>query len=133
MYVPNDANTYLPGTIAIPSALEIIGMTNSYPMVVTIVYNAVSQSNSYQFGQLVRITVPIQYGMFQANGLEAKVLANVNDQITLDVDSRQFDVFTLSSIKGITPPSLSPAGARNLTLDNTTRLVPFQSLNDRGN
>lgn len=126
-------NTYLPGTIAIPSSLVVTAITNSYPMVVTVVVNAITEANTFQQGQLVRLTVPITYGMFQANGLIGQVISNISNVITLDLDSTRFDIFTVPSGVVLTPASLAPNGARNLTIDNTTRLVPFQSLNNRGN
>jgi len=118
-----EANTYLPGTLVIPGSLLISNMTNAYQMVVTIVDSAV---NSYVVGQLVRFTVPKNYGMIQANGLTGEI-TNIN---ALD-----FDVFTvpptLSAVEK--PASLSPAGSRNLVINNNTQRVPFQNLNNIGN
>lgn len=129
----NIYNVYLPGTITIPSSLEIINITNSYPMIVSVVVNSLIEANEYQLGQLVRLTVPITYNMIQANGLVGRVLSNISNEITLDLDSTQFDLFVIPSSPVLTPASLAPSGARNLTLDNTTLRVPFQSLNNYGN
>lgn len=133
MSVPNDSNTYLAGTIQIPSSIVITAITRSFPMVVTVSVQPLTESNTYQTGQLVRLTVPITYKMIQADGLVGQILSVAGSDLTLDIDSTLFDPFVVPSGNVIQPASLAPDGSRNLTLDNQTRLVPFQSLNDRGN
>lgn len=133
MTVPNNANTYLPGTIQIPSSIVITAITNSYPMLVTVSLQPLTEANTYQAGQLVKLFVPITYHMFQADGLIAQIIDVTGSVFTLDVNSTNFDIFTVPSGNVLQPASLAPNGSRNLTLDNQTRLVPFQSLNDRGN
>lgn len=131
---PNNSDTYLPGTIQIPSSMVITGITNSYPMIVTAVLNTVTEANTYVPGQLLKLFVPNAYGMFQANGLVGRIIGVSGLNFSLDIDSRQFDVFvTPPSTTMIQPPSFAPAGSQNLTLDNTTSQVPFQSLNNKGN
>lgn len=132
MNVPNNANQYLPPTIAIPSALEITNITRSNPMVVTVTSNS-DQVNTYQTRQVVKLLVPMTFKMFQANGLQAEILSVDDDEITLAVDSTNFDTFVVPSGDVVQPASLSPAGSRNLQYDNNTRQVPFQSLNNIGN
>ncbi|MCC7159851.1 MAG: hypothetical protein IT281_09955 [Ignavibacteria bacterium] len=129
--MPN-ANTYLPGTLVIPGSLLISNMTQNVQMVVTVVD---SEVNSYVVGQLVRLTVPNPYGMKQANGLTGKITNISGLDFTLDIDSTYFDTFTtpLTLSKVEKPASLSPAGSRNLQIDNNTQRVPFQSLNNIGN
>lgn len=131
MTIPNDANTYLPGVIAIPSALTITAITKTYPMVITVSVNVETESNSYQEGQLVRLSVPITFGMFQANGLIAKILDVTGSNISVDINARQFDTFSDPNNGQIS--TLAPSGSRNLQLDNNTANVPFQSLNNIGN
>lgn len=133
MTIPNDVNYYLPGTIQIPSSLVITEITKAYPMVVTVIVNDVSEAETYIPGQLVKLFVPITYKMFQANGIQAKILSINNLDFALDVDSRQFDTFVVPASGQSQPASLSPAGSRNLEFSNTTGQVPFQSLNNRGN
>jgi hypothetical protein len=130
---PNNANTYLPGTIQIPSALNITAISNSYPMVVTAEVNPITESNNYVVGQVVRLTVPRTYGMFQAHNLQGQIIAIDGLDFSLNLDSRQFDVFSVPTGNVEQPASLSPAGSRNLQFNNNTGQVPFQSLNDRGN
>lgn len=132
MVFPN-TNTYLPGVIEIPSSLNIVAVTKTYPMLVTIVVNAVTESNSYITGQLVRFTVPITYGMFQLNGLVGKILAVSGSDLSIDIDSRGFDTFVVPSITALQPASLAPSGSRNKEFSNSTRNLAFQSLNNIGN
>lgn len=126
-------NLYLPGVIAIPSSLVITAISNSYPMACTVVVNSVTESNTYISGQLVRLFIPYVYGMYQANGLQGIILSNVGSTITLDIDSRGFDVFSVPSGNTEQPASMAPAGSRNLQFSNLTNQVPFQSLNNIGN
>lgn len=133
MTVPNNANTYLPGVIQIPSTLEITAITQSYPAVTTISIDAITASNTYIAGQLVRLNIPYPYGMQQAAGQQVKILSNVGSNITLDMDSRNFDPFIVPSGNVSQPASMAPAGSRNLQYNNSTDFVGFQSLNNRGN
>lgn len=130
--MPN-ANEYLPGTIQIPSALLITAITQASPMVITVFVNPVTESNTYIIGQLVRLTVPRPYGMFQANGLTGKIIGTGVSTITLNIDSRLFDTFVIPSGNVTQPASLAPAGSQNLEFTNLTNQVGFQSLNNRGN
>lgn len=126
-------NKYLPGVISIPSSLVITAITRSYPMECTITVNDVTQANTYIEGQLVRLFVPYPYGMFQANGLQGKILSNLGSVITLDIDSIGFDEFSVPPTGQIQPASMAPSGSRNLQYNNTTDQVGFQSLNNIGN
>lgn len=126
-------NTYLPGVIAIPSALTITALTNAYPAVATISVNTATEANTYIAGQLVLLNIPATYGMFQANGQTVKILDVSGNDLTLDLNTSEFDVFTVPSGNVLQPATIAPSGSRNLTLDNTTGQVPFQSLNNIGN
>ncbi len=132
MSYPNDANQYLPGVIAIPSAIAITAITKARQMVVTVSVDSLSESNTYVAGQSVRLTVPYGYGMWQADGLVGNVVSVAGSDITLDIDSTLFDTFSVPS-SGQKPASLAPNGSRNLTLGNNQGQVPFQSLNNAGN
>ena len=125
-------NQYLPGVIQIPSMLLITGITRSYPMIVTFTVPSTG-SNTYVIKQLVRLTVPRTWGMYQANGLTGQILAIDSTTMNLDIDSNYFDAFVDGSNTSETPASLAPAGSRNLEFNNTSRQVPFQSLNNSGN
>ncbi len=120
-------NVYLPPSPVVPGFLLISAITNTYPMVVTIIN---SIYNTYVVGQLVTLTVPNSYGMFQANEKTAPILYIDGTNFYLDLDSRKFDVFVIPSPSTLPPPSrpasLAPGGSRNIY--NSTQ-EPFQSLN----
>ena len=133
MTIPNDANIYLPGVIAIPSSLTLIAISNAFPAIATVSVNPITESNTYIPGQLVRLNIPVTYGMYQANGLTVKINEVNGNDLTLDLNTSHFDVFTVPSGNVLQPATIAPSGSRNLTLDNTTGQVPFQSLNNIGN
>ena len=126
------ANQYLPGVIQIPSALLITGITNSFPMVITFTVPPTGL-NTYVPGQLVKLMIPKTWGMFQADGLAARIYSVGVSTMALSVDSTLFDIFIDGSGSSETPASLSPAGSQNLEFNNTTNRVGFQSANNRGN
>ncbi len=118
---------YLAPVIAIPSALEISAITQSFPCVITASANT-DQTNTYVTGQLIRLNVPKSFGMYQINGQVAKVTAVNGSNITVPIDSTQYDPFVIPASTAEQPASLSPAGSRNLTLGNNNTQVPFQNL-----
>jgi hypothetical protein len=126
-------NTYLPGVIAIPSTLNITAITNDLYMVVTVSEDIATEDNTYIEGQLVKLYVPVTYGMWQANGLVGKIIAVDEDEIILNINSLSFDPFVYSASALLGPATLSPNGSRNLAFSNDTAQVPFQSLNNIGN
>lgn len=126
------ANNYLPPVITIPSALEISNISQSMQMVVTVSANS-DQMNTYISGQLVRLNIPYDFGMFQANNLNGTILTIGDATLTLNIDSTGFDTFVIPSATASQPATVAPAGSRNLQYDNSTMKVPFQSLNNMGN
>ncbi len=132
MTVPNNSNVYLPGVIQIPSALTITAITQAYPMVITFSVNAVTESDTYIPGQLVRLNIPYGYGMQQAAGMTALILDTSPTTLSVNINSTNYDPFSVPST-GTMPASLSPAGSQNLPFNNSTNQIAFQSLNNIGN
>lgn len=62
-------NTYLPPSPVVPGFLLISAITQTNPMVVTVVD---SFYNTYIVGQLVHLNVPQDYGMVEADQLTGK-------------------------------------------------------------
>lgn len=94
-----------------------------------------SDENSYLVGQLVLLTVPASYGMFQADQLTGQILSISGDDFNLNINAMQFDAFVVPG-PGVAisrPASLAPAGSRNLQFNNNSTRVPFQNLNNIGN
>jgi hypothetical protein len=125
-------NYYLAPVIFIPSTLLITAITRAQLMVVSATVSA-DGANTYIVGQLVRLTVPQPYGMYQANGLTGQILAINGLDFTLNIDSSQFDPFVIPSGNVTEPASFAPAGSRNLQYSNSTNQVAFQPLNNVGN
>mgnify|MGYP001602930846 CR=1 FL=1 len=125
---PNDANTFLPPSPVIPMALEIVAITRANPMVITAVL-ATDQVNNYVVGQLIRLFIPADYGMQQANGLQLQITAINGLNFSVNVNSTLFDAFT-SPTGNQQPASFAPAGSRNLY---NTLEVPFHSEGNLGN
>lgn len=115
----------------VPGTLLISAISQSFPMVVTIVN---SIYNTYNANQLVCLTVPASYGMFQANELTGQILSISGTNFSLNIDSRNFDPFVIPNPSVLPPPSepasLSPAGTRN---SYESLNDPFHSLNNQGN
>ena len=128
-------NQYLPGVIAIPSSLLITAITQSSPMVITVLIgNSSTEANTYIVGMAVKLFVPVTYGMHQANNLVGTIMNISGLNFTLNLDSTLFDAFVIPSGNVETPASISPSGSRNLQYDNfNSKIVPFQSLNNIGN
>lgn len=130
--IPNNANTYLPGVIQIPSSLVITAITRAFPAVVTCIVNSVNESNTYIPGQLVRLFIPRTYGMQQIANQTLKILAVNGLNFSLQIDSTQFDPFAIPA-SGEQPATMAPSGSRNLEYSNNTKDLAFQSLNNQGN
>lgn len=126
------ANQYLPPVILIPGSFLITGITQASPMVITFTVPA-NSANTYLIGQLVRLTVPKTWGMYQANGLTGKIIAVGASTMSLNIDSSLFDPFVYNPTSPETPASLAPSGSQNLPFSNGTNQLPFQSLNNIGN
>lgn len=127
MSVPNNANAYLSPSPVIPMFLIITAITNANPMVVT-----TTTANNYVVGQLVYLSVPRTYGMFQANQLTGQITAidPTNLIFTLNINASNFDVFSIPAPGKEMPATMSPAGSRNIY--NVTS-VPFHSQGNSGN
>lgn len=98
----------------------------------TVSVNSTTAENTYIAGQLLKLTIPFNYGMQQANGQTVQILDVSGNDITIDLNTTQFDAFSVP-LTGEMPASASPAGSRNLQFSNSTYYVPFQSFNNTGN
>ncbi len=123
------ANTFLPPSPVVPMFLNISAITQANPMVITVTGQL--PENIYVVGQLVYLSVPFDYGMFQANSLTAEIIEINGSNFTVAIDSTQFDPFVVPVGNVERPATLSPAGSRNIYNFTT---VPFRSLDGaRGN
>jgi len=128
------ANQYLPPVIQIPSSLLITSISQSAPMVIGVaIQNTTTEANTYIVGMAVRLMVPQTYKMYQANNLVGTITAISGSNFTLNLDSSLFDAFVVPSGNVEQPATIAPNGSRNLSYNNQTNEVPFQSLNNIGN
>lgn len=115
------ANTYLPISPVVQQMLLITAITNAYPAVVTV---SSFNNSTYVVGQLVHFEVPATYGMFQIDQQTAQVTAINGLNISVDLDTSIYDVFSVPAAPQGKPASLTPAGSRNLY---DFQNVPFHS------
>jgi hypothetical protein len=116
-------NIFLPPSPLAPMTLKISNITQGYPMVVTV--SNLTPLTPYITGQVVYLSVPFDYGMYQANALTPQIIAINGSQFSLNVDSTQFDPFVIPPSSGEAPASLAPGGSRN-TYNFTS--LPFHSI-----
>lgn len=126
-------NQYLPGVVVIPSSLQITAITLSNPAVITVALDPVTSANTYIPGQLVKMVVPRSYGMEQIAGKTLKITAVNGNNLSVNIDSNQFDPFIIPAITAEQPASIAPSGSRNLQFSNNTNQIGFQNLNNIGN
>lgn len=127
-------NLYLPPVITTPSSLEITSISQSFPAVITVeIANTSTEANTYQSGQLIRITIPFPFGMQQMANKTAQIVGVNGLDISVDVDSTNFDPFVIPSSTGEASPTIAPSGSRNVEFNNNTGEIPFKSLNNVGN
>jgi hypothetical protein len=83
----------------------ILSITNAYPMVLTTTAN-----HGYVAGMNVTFLIPTQFKMTELNGLNVQVIAITPNTLTINLDSRNFAIFSYPSPLPIayTPPSVIP-------------------------
>ena len=72
----------------LPSMRIVAGITNANPAAVTTL-----TTHQYISGTIVRLYVPITYGMFQADKLQGEITVTGPTTFTIDLDTTAFDVF----------------------------------------
>jgi hypothetical protein len=107
-----------------PRSWEPIGLV---PLAITQAVQAVVTTNidhGYKVGQMVALRVPKDFGMVQANGAIADVLAVTSNTMTLNLDSLSFDPFRFpASGSPLGIPSMSNYGTRGSLILNPYRRV----------
>lgn len=71
-----------------PAFRQVTDITTGKPITVT-----TSFAHGYVTGTIVRLYVPISWGMFQANHLFAPITVTSDTQFTMPLDSTPFDAF----------------------------------------
>lgn len=100
-----------------PAMREIIAITNSYPMVIT-----TSFDHNYYDGLIVRLLIPFNFGMVQANELFGPVTRIDGTQFSLPIDSQSFDPFIIP-VDALQIAQVIPIGEESLIIWQATRDV----------
>lgn len=103
-----------------PAMRTISAITNAFPASVT-----TSIAHDYRDGMIVRLNIPIGYGMQQADQKYAPIEVTGNTTFTIDIDTTNYDVFAIPSPlpTHYTDPQVIPIGEINETLLAATRNV----------
>lgn len=124
-------NAFLAPVLTVPGRLLISAITNTFPMVVTIIDSSL---NTYAAGMSVHFTIPNSYKMIQLDQKTGNILLIDNLDFHIDIDARNFDAFVdadpMDFPTPAQPASLAAAGSQNIY--NVT-VAPFRSLNNTGN
>lgn len=99
----------IPGTAATPRPRYITAITQAASAVITL-----SVTHGYEVGSVMRMDVPVAYGMRKMNGLSVTITAvdRVNNTVTVNVDSTGFTafVFPTAAARRFTPARIIPYG-----------------------
>lgn len=99
----------------------ISAITNANPAAVTTTF-----AHNYQTGDIVRLMVPLDYGMIQANQLVGTITTTGDTTFTIDINSTLFDVFAEPSTPGTSIRACAhvvPVGEINSKLTSATQNV----------
>lgn len=84
-------------------------------------------AHNYLDGEIVRLIIPKEFGMFQADKLKGTITVTGNTTFDIDIDTRKFDSFITVPVNpvGVTPGPINlPGGANQLKLGHVF-LVEF--------
>lgn len=88
-----------------PAMRIIESVTNDNPAVVTTTFN-----HQYQTGLIVRLNIPLGYGMQQANQLYGPIVVTGDDTFTIDIDTTYFGPLIIPVNVGTTDGSGDDSG-----------------------
>lgn len=110
-----------------PAVRIITDISRSFPAIVT-----TSFAHGYGIGMIVRLRVPENFGMRQANNLQGKILAVTDTTFDIDIDTTYFDTFVIPPPQPTKDPLIEsqteyaqvvPVGEVNTTLSFAVRNV----------
>ena len=97
-----------------PAQRDILTITQGNPTTITTTYDGTdAQAHDYLSGLIVRLVVPLGYGIQQLNGYLGPINVINTTQFTVNIDSTQFDPFVVPSYQpgfNGTPPQVIPVG-----------------------
>jgi len=117
---PNWINPYPLHANFIPKERIVIAITNTYPAVVT-----TSVPHRYQNNNIIRIDIPLGYGMQEINQLFGNTIVLSPTTFSIDIDARNFSPFSIP-FAAIQSAQCIPIGEPNEVLYNATfNLLPL--------
>ncbi len=110
-----------------PAMRNILSITQANPALITTTFDGlVGGDHDYLTGLIVRIFIPVGFGMLQMDKLDAQITVVNDTQFTLDIDSTAFDAFSVPAANPghrFTPAQVMPTGEINSLLSQATRNV----------
>jgi hypothetical protein len=100
-----------------PAMREITAISNSFPVNITTSFN-----NNYYDGLIVRLDIPLNFGMQQANGLFGTVTRIDGTHFSLPIDTTFFDSFIVP-VGALQIAQSVPIGEDTMILWQATRDV----------
>ncbi len=112
----------LPNPIFMPAMRDIAAITNAFPALVTTTFN-----HGYITGSIVRLYVPLNFGMNQANWLTGSIIVTSSTQFTINVDTSSFDPFVIP-VPAPNQPAFTPAQVTPIGEDTDTFASSFMNI-----
>ena len=128
MSAPNTPNYYSVQQPSFqPAMRNILSITNSLPATIVTTFDGTNPGNNqYNTGLIVRLLIPLGFGMTQANQLEAPITVVNSSTFTMPLDTTYFDVFSVPAFSPGnygTPAQVVPVGEINSLLTESTQNV----------
>lgn len=116
--IPPYSNVPIQAEFYQPSRFEISNITKGRTTVVT-----TSDANNYVVGQQVRLTVPLEYGMYQINGQQGMVISiPASDEVEILIDSLQYDDYVAATSTNV-PQILAIGDFNSGIISSTGRVI----------
>ena len=117
-----------------PAMRNILSITNANPAVITTTFDGTNPGNHlYKSGLIVRLDIPVNYGMEQANELFAPITVLSDSTFSIDIDTRNMDQFVPPAApvmigsyyftRNANPAQSVPIGEITSQLDNAVKNV----------
>lgn len=103
-----------------PAMRIIDSITNTYPAVVTTTFD-----HQYISGTIIRLIIPLGYGMTQANQLFGSITVTGDTTFEIDIDTTSFDAFAAPASY---PEDQQYAQCVPIAEDNDTLLAATQNV-----
>ena len=116
-----------------PSTMDIYSITNANPATVVTTFDGIVPGNhNYSSGLIVRLIIPKNWGMAQANQLQGTITVLSSSSFLIDIDTTTFDVFSAPSLQpgfNYTAAQVIPVGETNDQLAQAVKniLPPLSS------